>query len=347
LRRSRSLPGMVDESQFRASGASPGLKLWHWISANPALLPVALSVAMAIIFALTVPKFADLRNIMNIFGQLGFLGFLCIGMTYVMVAGGIDLSSYTVVSASAVVGATAMVATDSTLLGCVLMLAIGCSFGIVNGIAVAYLRMIPFIVTLSTMVVAEGFAIWFTQAQSVYGLPDAFIDNFSARILPMTLGISPRPVGIPVAGIAVLVAALALGFVLSRTIYGRRVYLTGANEETARISGVKVRRIEFSTYAIAGIMAGITAIVLTADLGTATTAMVRDVRLMDIIAATVIGGASLKGGKGSILGTMFGLLFLTMLSNAFNLLGVSPFIAMVIKGSVLVAVIGLDVLRAK
>ena len=338
---------MLVSSKSTAGSAGAGLRLWHWLSANPALLPVALSVVMAIIFALTVPKFADLRNIMNIFGQLGFLGFLCIGMTYVMVAGGIDLSSYTVVSASAVVGATAMVATESTLLGCVLMLAVACTFGVVNGIAVAYLRMIPFIVTLSTMVVAEGFAIWFTQAQSVYGLPDAFIDNFSARILPVTLGISARPVGIPVAGIAVLVAALGMGFVLSRTIYGRRVYLTGANEAAARISGVKVRRITFSTYVIAGVMAGITAMILTADLGTATTAMIRDVRLMDIIAATVIGGASLKGGKGSILGTMFGLLFLTMLSNAFNLLGVSPFIAMVIKGSVLVAVIGLDVLRAK
>ena len=302
---------------------------------------------MAVIFALTVPNFADLRNIMNIFGQLGFLGFLCIGMTYVMVAGGIDLSSYTVVSAAAVVGATVMVATETTLPGCFLMLLIGCVFGAINGVAVAYLRMIPFIVTLSTMVVAEGFAIWFTQAQSVYGLPDAFIDTFSARVFPMTLGITARPVGTPVAGIMVLMVALALGFVLSRTIYGRRIYLTGANEETARVSGIKVRQVKFATYVVAGAMAGITAMILTADLGTATTAMVRDVRLMDIIAATVIGGASLRGGKGSILGTMFGLLFLTMLSNAFNLLGVSPFIAMVIKGTVLVAVIGLDVLRTK
>ena len=338
---------MADASQSYVSREGGGLRLWHWISANPALLPVVLSVVMAIVFALTVPNFADLRNIMNIFGQLGFLGFLCIGMTYVMVGGGIDLSSYTVVSAAAVVGATAMVATESTILGCALMLAIGLAFGAVNGIAVAYLRMIPFIVTLSTMVLAEGFAVWFTKAQSVYGLPDAFIDIFSARVLPMTWGISVRPVGIPVAGIAVLVVALLLGFILSRTLYGRRVYLTGANEATARISGIRVRRIEFSTYVIAGLMAGITAIILTADLGTATTAMVRDVRLMDIIAATVIGGASLQGGKGSILGTMFGLLFLTMLSNAFNLLGVSPFIAMVIKGSVLVAVIGLYVVRAK
>ena len=339
-------PDMADASHSYAAPEG-GPRFWCRLSANPALLPVVLSAAMAVILALTVPNFVELRNIMNIIGQLGFLGFLCIGMTYVMVAGGIDLSSYTVVSAAAVVGATAMVATESALLGCALMLGIGGLFGVVNGVAVAYLRMVPFIVTLSTMVLAEGFAIWFTQAQSVYGLPYAFIDTFSARILPMTWGISARPVGIPVAGIAVLVVALALGFVLSRTLYGRRVYLTGANEETARISGIEVRRVEFSTYVIAGVMAGITAMILTADLGTATTAMVRDVRLMDIIAATVIGGASLRGGKGSILGTIFGLLFLTMLSNAFNLLGVSPFIAMVIKGTVLVAVIGVDVLRTK
>lgn len=311
------------------------------------MLPVVLSVVMAIIFALTVPKFADMRNILNIFGQLGFLGFLCIGMTFVMVGGGIDLSSYTVVSAAAVVGATVMVSTQNALLGGALMLLIGAGFGAVNGIAVAYLRMIPFIVTLSTMVLAEGFAIWFTQAQSVYGLPDAFIDTLSARVFNISLPWIPRPFGIPTPGLLILAAALIMSFVLSLTIYGRRVYLTGANEETARISGIKVRRVEFSTYLIAGLMAGVTAMILTADLGTATTAMVRDVRLMDIIAATVIGGASLKGGKGSIMGTMFGLLFLTMLSNAFNLLGVSPFIAMVIKGAVLVAVIGLDVLRAK
>jgi ribose transport system permease protein len=324
-----------------------GMQVWHWLSVRPALIPVILSVITAIIFALTVPNFADLRNIMNIFGQLGFLGFLCIGMTYVMVAGGIDLSSYAVVSAAAVVGATVMVATESSLLGCLLMLAVGGGFGVVNGIAVSYLRMVPFIVTLSTMVLAEGFAIWFTQAQSVYGLPDFFIDTFSARIFPITLGLNSRPVGIPVAGIAVLLVALTLGFILSYTLNGRRIFLTGANVETARISGIKVRPVKFFTYVIAGLMAGVTAIILTADLGTATTAMVRDVRLMDIIAATVIGGASLNGGKGSVLGTMAGLLLLTMLSNAFNLLGVSPFIAIVIKGGVLVAVIGLDVLRSK
>jgi len=134
---------------------------------------------------------------------------------------------------------------------------------------------------------------------------------------------------------------------LAKTQYGRWIYLIGANEQTARVSGINIRLTKFSTYVLSGLMAGVTAIVLTAIVGASTTSMVRDERLMDVIAATVIGGASLNGGSGSVLGTMFGLLFITILGNVFNLLGVSPFIAMVIKGLVLVAVIGLDVLRSR
>ena len=131
------------------------------------------------------------------------------------------------------------------------------------------------------------------------------------------------------------------------TLYGRWLYLTGENEKTAEVSNINIQFAKFTTYIISGLMAGITAIVLSAVVETSTTSMVRDVRLMDVIAATVIGGASLKGGSGSVIGTMFGLLFITMLGNVFNLLGVSPFLAMIIKGFVLVAVIGLDVLRTR
>ena len=217
------------------------------------------------------------------------------------------------------------------------MLMVGLGFGAVNGVAIAYGRMIPFIVTLSTMVLAQGFAIWYTQAQSVYGLPDDYIDLVSGRLFGV----------IPVPALLILAVALITGLLLAKTQYGRFVYLTGANEQTARVSGIDIRRTAFSTYVLSGLMAGITAIVLTAIVGASTTSMVRDERLMDVIAATVIGGASLKGGSGSVLGTMFGLLFITILGNVFNLLGVSPFIAMVIKGLVLVAVIGLDVFRSR
>jgi ribose transport system permease protein len=299
------------------------------------LFVAALAVIVTIALSLLVPKFLELRNLLNIAEQLSILGFLAIGMTFVMVTGGIDLSSYTVVSAAAVVGATLMVAGQPPILGCALMLAIGLIFGALNGLAIAVGRMIPFIVTLSTMVLAQGFAIWFTQAQSISGLPESYIEVVSGRLFGF----------VPVPALIILVVAGISGIVLARTEFGRQLYLVGSNAQTARVSGIPVRRTIFAAYVFSGLMAGITAIVVTAMVGTATTAMVRDERLMDVIATTVIGGASLRGGSGSILGTMLGLLFITVLGNAFNLLGVSPFIAMMIKGCVLVAVVGLDVLR--
>ena len=312
-------------------------KIKKLIGDNSLILPIAITIIAAIIFSVTVPNFSDIRNILNIFEQLGILGFLAIGMTFVMIAGGIDLSSYTVVSASAVVGATIMVATDNVFFGCGLMIRVSVFFGTLNGFAIAYLRMIPFIVTLSTMVLAQGFAIWFTKAQSIYGLPDIFIEIFSGRLFNF----------IPVPAILILIVAIICAFVLAKTLYGRWLYLTGENEKTAEVSNINTQFAKFTTYIISGLMAGITAIVLSAVVETSTTSLVRDERLMDVIAATVIGGASLKGGSGSVIGTMFGLLFITMLGNVFNLLGVSPFLAMIIKGSVLVAVIGLDVLRTR
>jgi ribose/xylose/arabinose/galactoside ABC-type transport system permease subunit len=243
---------------------------------------------------------------------------------------------YTVVSAASVVGASVMVAGYPPIVGCMTMIVVGLVFGLINGIAIAYGRMTPFIVTLSTMVLAQGFAIWFTSAQSISGLPEEYIETVSGKIG-----------GIPVPAIIIIVFAILAGTVLSRTKYGRWVHLTGSNELTARISGLPTRFVKFSTYIFSSFMAGCTAVVLTAMVGTATTAMVRDERLMDVIATTVIGGASLTGGSGSVLGTMLGLLFITVLGNAFNLIGVSPFIAMVIKGFVLVIIIGLDVLRSR
>lgn len=295
------------------------------------------AVVLIVILSITIPHFMKVRNILNILEQLSILGFIAIGMTYVMVCGGIDLSMHTVVSAACVVGASVMVAGVSPILGCFLMVLVGTGFGLINGTAIAYGRMTPFIVTLSTMVVAQGFAIWYTKAESIFGLPQSYIDIVSGKIFGV----------IPVPAMIIIAVATITGIVLAKTKYGRWIYLTGNNEQTARVSGLPTRFAKFSTYVFSGMMAGVTAIVLTAVVRTATTSMVRDERLMDVIASTVIGGASLQGGSGSVLGTMLGLLFLTVMGNCFNLLGVSPFIAMVIKGFILVIIIGLDVLRTR
>lgn len=301
------------------------------------LITAVVAVILTLVLSLTIPYFMRLRNILNILEQLSILGFIAIGMTFVMVSGGIDLSMHTVVSAACIVGASVMVQGISPIIGCLLMILVGICFGLINGTAIAIGRMTPFIVTLSTMVLAQGFAIWYNKAESIFGLPDAYIDTVSGKLF----GVFPVP------AVIIIVVAVITGIVLARTKYGRWIYLTGNNEQTARVSGLPTRLTKFSTYVFSGAMAGITAIVLTSIVRTATTSMVRDERLMDVIASTVIGGASLHGGSGSVLGTMLGLLFLTVMGNCFNLLGISPFVGLVIKGFVLVIIIGLDVLRSR
>ena len=193
------------------------------------------------------------------------------------------------------------------------MLLVGLGFGLVNGIAIAFGRMTPFIVTLSTMVLAQGFAIWFTSAQSISGLPEDYIDTVSGKVF-----------GIPIPAVIIIVVAIIAGIVLAQDEV-RPLGLSDRQQRADRSRFGRCRPVfKFSTYVFSGAMAGITAIVLTAMVGTATTAMVRDERLMDVIATTVIGGASLTGGTGSVLGTMLGLLFITVLGNSFNLLGVRP-----------------------
>jgi ribose/xylose/arabinose/galactoside ABC-type transport system permease subunit len=304
-------------------------------SVNLATLTVA--IILTIVLSLVVPEFLQPRNLINILNQLSVLGFMAIGMTYVMVAGGIDLSMYTIVSAAAVVGATLMVAGFSPFVGCTAMILVSLGFGLINGLAISIGRMTPFIVTLSTMVLAQGFAVWFTSSQSISGLPDSYVDAMSGRLS----GVLPVPV------LIVAAVAIVAGLVLAKTKYGRWVYLAGVNEAAARISGIPTRFAIFSTYMLSASLAGITAIVLTAKIGTATTAMLRDDSLLDVVATTVIGGASLTGGSGSVFGTMLGLIFIITLGNAFNLLGVSPFTAMAVKGLVLIAIVGLDTLRSQ
>ena len=301
------------------------------------MITAIVAIVLTLVLSLTIPHFMKVRNILNILEQLSILGFIAIGMTYVMVSGGIDLSMHTVISAACVVGASVMVKGFSPIIGCFLMILVGAGFGLINGIAIAVGRMTPFIVTLSTMVLAQGFAIWFTKAESIFGLPQSYIDTVSGKLF----GIIPMP------ALIIIVIAIITGTILAKTKYGRWIYLTGNNEQTARVSGLPTRFTKFSTYVFSGIMAGVTAIVLTSIVRTATTSMVRDERLMDVIASTVIGGASLKGGSGSVLGTMIGLLFITVMGNCFNLLGISPFVAMVIKGFILVFIIGLDALRSR
>jgi ribose transport system permease protein len=212
------------------------------------------------------------------------------------------------------------------------MVAVGVLVGLVNGIAVSRLKMIPFVVTLAMMTVLSGSAVWLTNSLSISQISNAFLSLFDATPIfgiPMTIWL----------GAAVTVAATV---VMRSTVFGRWVYVVGLNARAARVAGVPVERVILMSYVISGLMAGLTSILLTARLGSASASMGNDGVVLDIVSACVVGGVSIYGGSGRVPGAVFGAVLITVLSNAMNLIGVSYYLSLIIKGAVIIAFIATE-----
>ena len=295
-------------------------------------LVLGLTALLFVVFAPFTPGLATRASFLNILGYLLPLFIVAIGMTVVMIAGGIDLSVTSIIALTSVVGAKLMSEHGgSAIVGVVAMLALGAGIGSVNGIIIALLRLPPFIVTLASMMFLSGFAVWFTQSKNIYGLPPAFLAL--GQKLPIALCVT----------IALGVAAHLL---LRRTIYGRWLYATGQNATAAHISGAPVRATIFATYLASGCCAALASVMLTGRLETGSPVMGREI-LLDVIGATVVGGTSLFGGRGKIAGTLFGVLFLTLLDNVLNLLNLSQFSVTIAKGAVILLAAVLDANRRR
>jgi len=296
-----------------------------------AILLLGAAVAVLLFLQANSPVFFQSRNLMNVLVQASMLAILALGMTVVMVAGGIDLSLPANMALSAILGSMAMIATDSVALGCLVMLASGAAIGAFNGFAVARLHMIPFVVTLAMMTMAGGFSVWLTGSVSVSAQPERFFDIFLSR-----------PFGLPLAVLIAAAALIVVQAVMGLTRFGWQVYAVGTNPRAARISRVPVGRVLFLTYVISGLMAGLAAIVVTARLGSASANVGNDSVILDVVTACVIGGVSIYGGIGRPLGAVIGALMVVVLGNVFNLLGVSFFISLMVKGGIIIALVALD-----
>jgi ribose/xylose/arabinose/galactoside ABC-type transport system permease subunit len=211
------------------------------------------------------------------------------------------------------------------------MVLVGGLIGGMNGALVAWVRMPPFIVTLTTMMLFSGVAIWVTQSKSISGLPSSFL-LFGGNVWVTAV----------IAG----VIALTGQFILTRTLYGRWVFSIGHNSRTAAVSGVPVNRVLVMAYITAGLLAAVGAILITGRMESGSPIHWQR-NLLDIVGATVIGGTSLYGGKGKVLWTVYGVLFLTLIDNSLNLLNLSHFTIMMVKGAVILLAALLDVLRNK
>jgi erythritol transport system permease protein len=309
--------------------------------------------ALAASFAVMSPAFLTAGNLTILVKHVAINAILAVGMTFVILSGGIDLSVGSIVGLAGIVAgglihsglvlsSFGVVVYLHTWLVIVIALLAGALVGAVNGSLVACLNVAPFIVTLGTLYVARGAALLISSGATfpnLAGRPDLGNTGF------LTVGAGTF-LGLPVPIWLMLAFAAAGMFLAGRTPFGRRVYAVGGNERAAELSGVRVRRIKFAVYVISGVCAAMAGIIVAAQLAAAHPATGETFEL-NAIAAVVLGGTSLMGGRGSIAGTIIGAFVIGVLADGLILLGVSEFWQMVIKGTVIVLAVVLDQLQQR
>jgi ribose transport system permease protein len=282
-----------------------------------------------VLWALT-PHFLTVSNLLNVAEQAAIIAIVAVGMTFVIITGGIDLSVGSVLAFAGVVMASVLHTDVALPLALVAALGTGLFCGLVNGALITVGRLPPFIATLGMMSVARGIALMFTEGRPVSGFSASFRSLATGEVL-----------GVPASVVIMVAVYVVAHFVLTRTKLGRYTYAIGGNEEAALLSGVNVRVYKATVYGISGMLSGLAAVLLTARLNSAQpiAGMMYE---LDAIAATVIGGTSLLGGEGTVLGTLIGALIMAVLRNGLNLLGVSSFIQQVVIGSVIIVAVLID-----
>lgn len=292
---------------------------------------LALLLIVAIITVIN-PSFMTSTNILNVLRQVSISALIAFGMTFVILTGGIDLSVGSTLALTGAIAATMLASGFDPILTIFITLLLGAILGAINGVIIAKGKVAPFIATLATMTIYRGLTLVYTEGRPVSGLGD------SVSFQMMGKGYF---LGIPVPVVTMILAFLALWFILHKTTFGRRIYAVGGNEGASRLSGINTDRVKIMVYSLTGMLAALSAIILTSRLNSAQPTAGTSYEL-DAIAAVVLGGTSLTGGKGWIFGTLVGALIIGVLNNGLNLIGVSSFFQQVVKGVVILIAVLID-----
>lgn len=331
--------------------------------------------------SLFFPTLSAPGNISNQLSNMWPLLAVAVGQTFVLILGGIDLSQGSIMAFTSVLGALMFAQTldaptfdksplwgtiiteqggplagspNAVLFGVLIMLGLGALIGLFNGFAIHRFRMAPFMVTLVSMIFFSAFALWLTASRNVSGLPEDFTRLGTGDIISVYLGPKLTPdiprreilpfISYPMT-IAVGLAVLA-HIILTRTVFGRQMFSIGTNRRTSQVSGVPSGRVVVLVYMFSGLCSAVAAILYSARLGIGLPSLGSNL-LLDVVGATVIGGTSLFGGKGSIKGTFFGVAFFVLLLNILNAARLSPFIIDAVKGIVILVAALLDITRSR
>jgi ribose/xylose/arabinose/galactoside ABC-type transport system permease subunit len=287
-------------------------------------------VVLMTVMSFVRPVFLTSGNLVNVIRQVSMNGVLAVGITFVILTGGIDLSIGSIVAVTSVIAGKMMEQGGSMQLAIALGMIAALLFGLLNGFLISVGGLPPFIATLSTMSIARGFAMVYSN-----GRPYLIqVESFLAIGKGSSLGV-PNPIWI------LLVICLIAYIVLNFTIFGRHVYAFGGNRNAAKLAGVRTNRVEMSVYVISGFLAGICAIILSARISSGQPTAGQSYEL-DAIAATAIGGTSMLGGSGTLGGTIMGFIIIGIMINSLTLLGVSSFYQQIVKGLIIIAAVMLD-----
>lgn len=295
---------------------------------SPLALPLIGLIVVSVLMGFASDNFFSVSNIFNVLRQVSIVAILAVGMTFVILTGGIDLSVGAVMALAGTIAAGLMVNFGMPgWVGLLGGLGVGVILGIFNGYLVAWGRMPAIIVTLATMGIARGLGLIYSGGYPISGIP-SWISWFGVG----RIGIVPVPV------IAMVIVYAVAWVLLQRTPFGRHVYAIGGNELAAKLSGVKTQRVKLAVYAISGVTAAIAALILTGRLMSGQPNAGVGFEL-DAIAAVVLGGTAIAGGRGLILGTLIGAILLGILNNGLNLMGINPYLQDVIKGLIILLAI--------
>lgn len=291
---------------------------------------VFIIIAITIVMSFVSPVFMTSKNIINIIRQISINGIIAVGMTFVILTGGIDLSVGSVVAITSVIVGSMLQGGINWLVACIVALLIALVFGAFNGFMIAYVGFQPFIATLATVTMGSGIALAYSD-----GKPFTISNESFLKIGQGYIGAIPIP-------IVLLVIVVAIGLIiLKTTTFGRYVFAIGGNKNAAKLSGVRTRRVELMVYIISALCASIVGLILSARISSGQPTAGEGYEL-DAIAATAIGGTSMTGGVGSLTGTIFGFVLLGLMTNSMNLLNINSFYQEIVKGILIIIAVFLD-----
>lgn len=300
--------------------------------------PVALYVALAgliVGFSLASPVFLSAANFANIGRQTALVSIIAVGMTFVIISGEIDLSVGAILAVSGMVSALAMQDVANTwIVGAIAAIGTGVVAGLLNGLLTTRLRIPSFLVTLGTLGIGTGVALFVTRTQPVLITNDTYGNVFGLGAMA----------GIPIPVAWTIVAVIAGVLILHFSTFGRKIYATGGNTRAAMYSGIKTHRVKTTAFVFTGVLSALAALVLTGQAGAARPDFGSGLEL-DVIAATILGGTSLFGGRGTILGTIIGSLVIGVINNGLVLLGVESSVQEIVKGALIIVAVALTAIR--